>query len=269
MDRKSDRIFHSATLIAIGTIAYVVADVSHEALGHGGACLIGGGKITLLTSVYFRSEAHSFVTDAFGPLANLLAGLTFSIFLGKDHCFSVYTFLLLLFCMAFNLFWFSWQCLYAGVTNKGDFAFYMNGNLELLAWRIFLVAFGFLSYGLSLRLLAGAAKSPSSPLKNANSNLRMRRLFLIPYLSAGIAALIAVSFYSPYKLETFKEAFVFPMFLPILFIPRLVRTSKGTAEPVTFGTDELPSTNQQLNFIIWGAIIFLVFCALMGRGMRF
>src|SRR5215470_6235351 len=43
-----------ATLAALGIAAYLIADVLHEVVGHGTACLMSGARITLLTSVYFR-----------------------------------------------------------------------------------------------------------------------------------------------------------------------------------------------------------------------
>jgi len=42
--KPKDALFHSLTLIAIGTISYIIADIVHEVIGHGGACLLAGGK---------------------------------------------------------------------------------------------------------------------------------------------------------------------------------------------------------------------------------
>jgi hypothetical protein len=118
--KPKDALFHSLTLIAIGTISYIIADIVHEVIGHGGACLLAGGKITLLTSVYFRSEVHSFITDTFGPLANLVTGILIWTLLRKVNYSKIYFQLLLLHIMTFNFFWFSWQCFYTGITNKGE-----------------------------------------------------------------------------------------------------------------------------------------------------
>ena len=55
-----------ATVGAIGVAAYMIADVAHEAIGDGIACLAHGARISLLTSVYFRCSSRSpFVTGAF------------------------------------------------------------------------------------------------------------------------------------------------------------------------------------------------------------
>src|SRR5438552_18917943 len=57
-----------------------LADFIHEGLGHGGACLLVGGKPTLLTSMNFVWDDNGFpqwalrVVAAGGTIANLLAG---------------------------------------------------------------------------------------------------------------------------------------------------------------------------------------------------
>ncbi len=103
---SKEKLYYYLTLVSIGTMSYIIADIAYEAIGHGGACLIAGGKITLLTSVYFRSETHSFITDTFGPLANLAMGLLLWTLLRRANHFKAYSQLLLLHTMTFNLFWF-------------------------------------------------------------------------------------------------------------------------------------------------------------------
>jgi hypothetical protein len=250
-------------------MSYIIADIAHEAIGHGGACLIAGGKITMLTSVYFRSETHSFITDAFGPLTNLVIGLLLWTLLRRANHFKAYTQLLLLHTMTFNLFWFSWLCFYAGITNKGDFAFDIGGDTELLAWRIFLVVIGIIFYRTFLYLIVSVALKIFNSFKHNFSKQGLRQLFLIPYLSAGVSALIAVSFFSPHSSETFIEAINFPMFFPMLLIPRYLRKSNKHFYEETCDLDEPFLTKRQMNFIFYGAIIFTIFCCTMGRGMCF
>ena len=42
------------TVIAVGVLAATLAAVCHETLGHGLGCIVVGGRITLLTSIYLR-----------------------------------------------------------------------------------------------------------------------------------------------------------------------------------------------------------------------
>ncbi|WP_204350380.1 hypothetical protein, partial [Klebsiella pneumoniae] len=52
-----------------------LAVVAHEAIGHGAMCLASGGRIRLLTTVYFRCVAGNSWVAATGPLMNLLVAL--------------------------------------------------------------------------------------------------------------------------------------------------------------------------------------------------
>src|SRR5436309_4280316 len=68
------------TIAAIGLLVGVLADFIHEGLGHGGACLLVGGKPTLLTSMNFVWDESGVprwalrAVAAGGTVANLLAG---------------------------------------------------------------------------------------------------------------------------------------------------------------------------------------------------
>jgi hypothetical protein len=260
--KPKSALFHSLTLIAIGTISYIIADIAHEAIGHGGACLLGGGKIALLTSVYFRSEVHSFITDTFGPVANLATGLLIWTLLRKANYAKIYFQLLLLDTMIFNFFWFSWQCFYTGITNKGDFAYDIKGTTELFTWRILLIIVSILSYIGSSYLIVKVSQKILDAFKNNISRRQLRQLFLIPYLGAGCSALFAVSFFHPHTFSTFLEAFVFPMFFPMLLVPRYLKNFNRVVDGIFLD-------NQQIKIIISGLIIFIVFCLTMGRGMHF
>jgi hypothetical protein len=64
------------TLSALGVLAFLVADVSHEALGHGLAILATGAKPVILTTSYFGSSGStSHWIPAGGGIANILVGL--------------------------------------------------------------------------------------------------------------------------------------------------------------------------------------------------
>jgi hypothetical protein len=60
------------TLLAIGAAAASLAAFAHEAAGHATGCLLIGGRVMLLTSINFRCQGATWVTDAAGPIGNLL-----------------------------------------------------------------------------------------------------------------------------------------------------------------------------------------------------
>ena len=63
------------TLIAAACAAYLVADVAHETIGHGGACLLLGGKLFLVSTTFADCDLYSRRIDSAGPLAGIAAAL--------------------------------------------------------------------------------------------------------------------------------------------------------------------------------------------------
>ena len=68
------------TVIAISIVVYTIANLLHEGLGHGGACLAVGCKPLLLTSVNFQGNEDGLakwairLISAGGTIVNLIAG---------------------------------------------------------------------------------------------------------------------------------------------------------------------------------------------------
>ncbi len=254
-DILDNKRLHNLTLVFIGALAYVFADIIHEAIGHGVTCLILGNKITLLTSVYFRSEPHSFITDLFGPILNLIVGLTIWIVLKQSNFTNLYIKLLLILTMAFNCFWFSWMCIYSGITNTDDFALYIPTQTKLFFWRLFLILVGLSAYFLTFKLTLKRTE-----LQSVSPTINVRQLFLIPWLSAGAFAFIAVSFYRPLSIDSYYEAFVFPMFLPTIFLARQLENNNHTDKQYFYG--------HKKQIIFFGLALLILFCLTIGQGIQ-
>jgi hypothetical protein len=107
----------TATVIAIGVLAATLAAVCHETLGHGLGCVGAGGHIVLLTSIWFSCSKGAAITDAGGPLGNLLAGSLALVFLGHGRPSPTHRLLLVLF-GALNLFWFMGQLVFESLTQS-------------------------------------------------------------------------------------------------------------------------------------------------------
>jgi hypothetical protein len=50
------------TVVAAGVLTATLAALCHETLGHGLGCLAVGGRITLLTSIWFRCHGAKSLT---------------------------------------------------------------------------------------------------------------------------------------------------------------------------------------------------------------
>ena len=58
MTQASDRALDRMTLVAIAIVAYALANVIHEGLGHGGTCVAVGGRLTALSAVHAECAAE-------------------------------------------------------------------------------------------------------------------------------------------------------------------------------------------------------------------
>ena len=104
MNEKTNSIIISSL---IGITAYMFTDIIHEVIGHSSATLIAGYDITLLTSVYFKSNPINFMIGLCGPIANLFFGILLFAILKYKSIKSSLTKLFLTTLLAYNLFWFS------------------------------------------------------------------------------------------------------------------------------------------------------------------
>src|ERR1039458_624934 len=172
-----------STLAAIAAVAFILACVAHEPIGHGGMCLAVGGRVTLLTSVYFHCTNGGPLTDAAGPLMNLIVGAA-CWSLARSRPLASQSRLFFALAMAFNLFWGAGYFIFSAVTNTGDWAFVLRGlSLEpRWVWRLLMGALGVVIYVCTVRAIA-ANVSPSTPL-------------VWPYLVAGVVSCAAALFYA-------------------------------------------------------------------------
>jgi len=68
--RSLDKVasIDSLTVGSIGILAYMLGNVLHEAVGHGGACLLSGAKPLVLSSVHFECSLDNRLVIAGGTL---------------------------------------------------------------------------------------------------------------------------------------------------------------------------------------------------------
>jgi hypothetical protein len=183
------------TIAAIGLFAGALTDVIHEGLGHGGACLLVGGKPLLLTSMNFLGDqtglprwAHKFIS-AGGTFANLLAGGIALLSLRRPPAAAHFHYFLWLFA-ALNLYVGTGYFLFSGMSNIGDWANVIAGLPRSWLWRGLLIVLGGLSYFLCVRMMLARA----GPLIGSDPAVRYHRanlLMLIPYLAGALMGVLA------------------------------------------------------------------------------
>jgi hypothetical protein len=178
------------TLIAVAVVAYALTNVLHEGGGHGGACVIVGGKPKELNAVFFDcGDEHLSVAAvrwvaAGGTIVNLVtgalawAGLRAS---GKGITVGRY-FLWLL--MTLSLLQATGYWLFSGLADIGDWAAVTAGLTPGWPWRVLLTAAGGGGYYLTARL----ALAELVPFLGPESGrvAHARTLMLVPYLTGGV-----------------------------------------------------------------------------------
>jgi len=178
------------TVGSIGILAYMLGNVLHEAIGHGGACLLVGAKPLVLSSVHFECSLDSRLVIAGGTLVNLLAGAGFFALgrlTGRGHPRLKYFFWI---SMTVNLFTATGYFLFSGIGGIGDWGAFIQGLSPQWLWRIGLTVFGAATYLLAARISLLELR----PLIGSNQDQRYRyavRLSAIPYFAGGILMCIA------------------------------------------------------------------------------
>jgi hypothetical protein len=178
------------TICAISVLAFLLADVSHEAIGHALLALLTGAQSGILTAVAWSSPFDSRLVAAGGTLVNLAEGAIFWIALRAAANASTATRLFLLLACAFNLLTGTGYFFFSGVTNFGDWAAVIAPMHPHWLWRTLLILVGMGAYYAAVRIIGhGIVRFVGIP---ANDRTRMRRLLVLPYFSAIAIAVAGV-----------------------------------------------------------------------------
>lgn len=177
------------TLLSIGVLAYLSADLAHHLLGHGGACLALGGKIVRLSSIFVDCTVTGTPVDLAGPCANLAVGLlalAAAFYTQLRDKPAVRLFIVLT--AGFNLLWFTLQLAFSAASRTDDFAWAM-GEYHVNEWeRYGLIAIGTLGYLGSVRLVGRLLAGFADP------RTRVQRIVLTSWLAGGAIACVTAAF---------------------------------------------------------------------------
>ncbi|AXK72442.1 hypothetical protein DWG18_09265 [Lysobacter sp. TY2-98] len=155
---------------AVGLCAFAIACVSHEAIGHGLACLASDGAIERLSAVVFQCSRTAWWIDLGGPLGSLACAVIALAMLRRGRSSPLIPFV-----FAFAALWFAGQLIYSALVDRDDFAFVadaMPPSMQIVV-RCAQVIAGALVYRWALRV--------SAPWMPA------RRERLLAWATAGIA----------------------------------------------------------------------------------
>jgi hypothetical protein len=189
------------TLAALAVVAYALANVVHEGLGHGGTCLLVGGRPLVLTSMQFEGDTEGLAPPADrliaagGTVANLVAAALALPWLGRGRAASPAAWTFAWIFASVNLLQATGYPLFSGVGGVGDWAAATRDWRPAWLWRLSLAAVGGVSYLLSVRW---AMKVLASRLEGTGP-ARVKAAYvytLTPYL-VGAALYVAAGLLNP------------------------------------------------------------------------
>jgi hypothetical protein len=235
--------------IGIAALTFITACFFHEVLGHGGACLLGGGQITLLTSVYFHCDIGSVITDLGGPFANLLLGLAaYALLEWRNWSANLRQILVLT--IAFNFFWFAGCILESAVVDKSDFAYFLHTLNITPSWlgNLTLGIVGLLVYWFSMKIISKHAYQRSS--------------LVISYVVAGLVSCGAALFFMGSVVPALREAALesFGSAAGLLLIAR------KKSHDLPYSSLYISSTNSY-GWLGAGILAIIIFVIFLGRGL--
>ncbi len=269
---KQDRAIDVLTVIAIAVLAYCIANVVHEGIGHGYACVLAGGKPRLVTAVFFSCDDAGMTLGgkrllaAGGSIANLiLAVIVFIVLrLWTGRLGAAHYFLWLL--LALNLLIPFGYLLFSGIGGIGDWVMVIEGLRPVFLFRALLaVAGAFLYFVVASRLLIPGL-NPYLGKELPEREQRTKLLALVPYLSGGITYVVA-GLLNP-------EGFL------LVLISAAAASFGGTSWLAWYpgskkdaGSRELAPAEpagipRRISWVIAGAIALVVFVGVLGPGIK-
>jgi len=256
------------TIVAISALSYALANVVHEGLGHGGACLLLGARPTMFNAIFFSydestaSDVVRRVISAAGSIASVLIGLPLIVWLrGRATLAPRWRYFLWLFC-AVNLLTAFGYLLYSGVGGIGDWAHVIQGSRLAIVFRLVFVAVGAWLYFVAAPRLLMPGLDPFLGREDPIRGQRAKRLSLLPYLVGGITLVVAGLFN--------------PLGMRIVLISAAAASFGGTsllawyparARPSSAATDTPIGIGRSIPWIIAAAIGVALFVCVLGPGI--
>jgi len=258
-----------STIIAISVMAYALANVVHEGLGHGGACILLGARPTMFNAIFFTydestaSDAVQRIISAAGSIVNAIIGLPLVALLRSRAPLSPrWRYFLWIFC-AVNLLTAFGYLLFSGIGGIGDWARVIQGARPVWPFRLVLVVAGGLLYFVIAPRLLMPALDPFLGRDPDTRVARARRLSLVPYATGAVTLIVA--------------GLLNPLGMKIVLISAAAASLGGTSllawypaiprPPSAYATDTPLGITRSIPWIVSAAIAMVFFVLVLGPGI--
>jgi hypothetical protein len=267
-DARSPRV-DVPTLIAISALAYTLANIVHEGLGHGGTCVLVGARPMVLNAIFFEYDEHaaSLVQQrwisAGGSIANALVGFAVLGVLRRGRLPTSSRYFLWLFA-AVNLLTAFGYLLYSGIGGIGDWSRVVQGLGSPWLLRGGMAIVGAVLYFVVAPRLLMPPLDPFLGTDPAVRAARARMLCLMPYLAGGVSLVVA-GILNPYGLRVVLISAVAAAFGGT----SLLAWYPGTPRTPFAGTPAVPlAIERSWAWIAAGAVVLTFFVIVLGPGLR-
>ena len=256
------------TVLSIAVLAYMLANLVHEGLGHGGVCLALGGHATALNAIYFDYDAESVSSGAVrwiaagGTLANLAIFAATAPLLRLEALSAPLRYFVWLYA-SLNLLQGCGYLLFSGVLGLGDWVKVFDGLASPLVLRAGLTVVGALLYFVLAPRLVMAGLEPFLGRDREGRARRVARLVSAPYY-LGSAAIVLAGLLNPLDVKLVLISAAAASFGGT----SLLAWYPGTRRDAAPSTPERPIVvNRSVGWIAGAALAYPLFLATFARGI--
>jgi hypothetical protein len=180
------------TVSSIAVLAFIIADMAHEGLGHGFGFYFAGGQSSMLTTTRLIEwvklpDPQWRIFDLGGPAVTLvfalLAWVGQKLVRGRAEQLRFFLWLV----MVFSLFWAFGYLIFSGASGHGDWMALIAGTRFLWLGRFCFIVIGIALYRASV-VLAAKELRWIVPVTGPEVGPRANRLIWISYVSGGLIA---------------------------------------------------------------------------------
>jgi hypothetical protein len=254
------------TIAGIAILAYILASVLHEGVGHGGACLLSGGKVSVISTVHMECTAETRLVMAGGTLMNVIAGALFFALGRVTARTSPRLRYFMWLSMTVNLFTAAGYFGFSGISGFGDWASFIQGLGPQWAWRVGMTIFGAAAY----MLVARFSLLELRPLVGSDKGKRFDRavrLSKMPYFAGGILACVAGAL-NPQGMILVALSAAASTFGGTSGLLWMMNWLKGDRIPLGSQPEPLP-IRRSWPWIVTAFVCALAFVVVVGPGVRF
>jgi hypothetical protein len=255
------------TLAAVGVLAYMISNVLHEGMGHGGVAWLSGARQITVTSTYMEAGMDTRWILAAGTVVNLAFGVLGLVVLRwmRNAVMPLRLFLWSL--TAFNLLLGTGYFLFSGIGGIGDWAEWMKGLSPIWGWRMGFALLGAVSYFASAWLLARELVAIVG-----GGEARMRRMTWVVYFAGGVTACLA-GVWNPlgWKLVLISAAASsFGGASGLMWIPSIAaRAAYGLSKSNADGAAPRTPLDGMPIFWVTAAVLLIAYVWFLGSGVTF